>query len=268
MEQLYINVKDVVNKKSPFLAKIPFFIRWLRKTLHEDGINECLKKCGHLHGVEFAAAVLKYFDVKVEVVFKEPLSPTGRYIFAANHPLGGMDGVALIKAVSEKFIDLRFPVNDFLLAIKNFDPIFIPINKHGSQSREALEKINKAYASRTQQILMFPAGLVSRKNVKKIMDLPWQKHFIIKAIEYQRDIIPVYIDGENSRRFYRIARWRKWLGIRFNVEMLYLPDEMFRQRGKTITIVFGKPVPHGVLKKKSAEEAADFIRGIVYHDLI
>jgi len=264
MEPLQIDVKKVLQQKSPFLTKIPFFVSWLKRIIHEKELNEILRVCGHEHGVDFITAALRFLNVHVQIEYTVPLDPKGRYIFAANHPLGGLDGVALVKALSEQFSELRFPVNDILLAIENFQPIFLPINKHGSQSRDAVRKINEAYASPDKQLLMFPAGLVSRKINGKIMDLPWQKHFVSKAIEYQREIVPVYIAGKNSNRFYRIARWRKYLGLP-NIEMLFLPDEMFRQKNKTIKIIVGKPVPCDKLQEQSAQYMVDFIKKKVYN---
>ena len=264
MDTFQIDVQKVLRTKSPLLANIRFFVSWLKKTVHEEGINECLRVCGQYNGIAFAKAVLKFFGAKVEVINKVPLQPNGRYIFAANHPLGGLDGMALIQAISPMFPELRFPVNDLLLAIENFQPIFMPINKLGIQNREAVKIINVAYESTDQQILMFPAGLVPRKIKGKIVDLDWQKHFISKAIQYKRDVVPVYIDGRNSDRFYRLANWRKRLGIKVNIEMLYLPDEMFRQKNKTIRITIGTPIPYTMLKNMSPQEWADFVKFEAY----
>ena len=264
MSTITIDIQKVLETKSPFLAKIPFFVSWLKKTVHEKEINECLRVCGQYHGAEFATQVIKFFGAQVNVVHTFPLQADGRYIFAANHPLGGFDGIALLQAISSMFLEIRFPVNDLLLAIENFQPIFMPINKLGIQNREAVKIINVAHESIDQQILMFPAGLVSRKIKGEIVDLDWQKHFISKAMQYKRDIVPVYIDGRNSDRFYRLANWRKRLGIKANIEMLYLPDEMFRQKNKTITITIGKPIPCTMLKNQSPQEWADFVKFQTY----
>ena len=260
---LQIDVRKVLQKKNPFLTKIPFFVPWLKKTIHEKELNTLFRTCNEFHGADFARAALDFFKVKVEVITTAPLKSDGRYVFAANHPLGGLDGVALVKAISEKGMDVRFPVNDILLAIENFQPIFMPINKHGAQSRETIRQINEAYASEDKQILMFPAGLVSRKIKGKIIDLDWQKVFLTKAIEYTRDIVPVYIEGKNSNRFYRLANWRKYLGLP-NIEMLYLPDEMFRQKNKIIRIVIGTPIPYDTLKSHSLQEKIEQIKQQVY----
>lgn len=266
MDIFQIDVKKELQKKSPSLAKRRWFVRWLKKIVHEDGINACLRSGGDTTGIAFAEAVVDFFQAEVKVECLGKLHPQKRYVFVANHPLGGLDGVALVKAIGQFYPELRFPVNDILLAIERFQPIFIPVNKikDKKQNREAVEKLNGAYASEDQQVLMFPAGLVSRKIKGEIVDLPWQKHFVKKSIEYKRDIVPIYIEGKNSNRFYRIANWRKRLGIKANIEMLFLPDEVFRQKNKTIRIVIGEPIPYDMLKSDSAEKTAEYIKRHVY----
>ncbi len=265
METIQIDLKKIIEKKSRLLANIPFLIGFLKRLICEDGVNKCLRVCGHLNGLEFVAGVLDFFQAKVEIETNPTIQEKGRYIFAANHPLGGLDGIALIKGISIIFIDLRFPVNDLLLNLKNFDPIFLPINKHGKQDRESVKRINDAYESDQQQILMFPSGLVSRKIKGEIVDLQWQKHFIVKAIQSKRDIVPVYIQGQNSNRFYRIANWRKRLGIKFNIEMLLLPSEMFKQKNQTIKIIIGSPIAFQTFdKSKTMDEWAEYVKQTVY----
>lgn len=266
MKTLHIDVKDIVREESPLLAKIPFVVRWFRKLLHEEEINGFISMYEHLHGAAFAAAALDFFDVKVEAVYKakEKVSPQKRYIFAANHPLGGLDGVALIHTISERFPEVRFPVTGMLMHIENFQPIFIKIKRKGNQTKETLRIMEKVYASEHEQMLIFPAGLVSRRKKGKVEDLPWQKHFIMKAIQHQRDIVPVYIDGENSDRFYRLANLRQGLGLKSNLEKSFLPDEMFRQKHRTIRIVIGTPISYDILRGPSADNWADYVKRKVY----
>ena len=156
-------------------------------------------------------------------------------------------------------------MNDLLLHIPNLRSIFIPINKHGAQSRAAASQMEQAYAS-DHQIITFPAGLCSRKIQGKIQDLDWKKSFIQKAITYQRDIIPIYFDGRNSHFFYNFARIRKALGIRMNYEMIYLPDEMFKSKHSTFRIYFGEPIPWQTFDKKhTTTEWANWVREIAYN---
>ncbi|MFO7574100.1 MAG: glycerol acyltransferase, partial [Bacteroidales bacterium] len=144
--------------------------------------------------------------------------------------------------------------------INNFSGIFLPVNKHGVQGRQAVRAIDNAYAS-DDQILYFPAGICSRRKKGIISDVDWHKSFIAKAVWHRRDIIPVYFSGRNSGFFYSLANLRSLLGIKTNLEMLWLPDEMFQQKGKQIYIVFGKPVSWKTFdKSKSASGWAAFMR--------
>jgi 1-acyl-sn-glycerol-3-phosphate acyltransferase len=241
---LKIDVEQVLYSKNPALKKaIPgFLIRYLKRIVHQDELNEFLEKAGHLKDAEFIEAGLKYFNIKYNVFCRENIPSEGRYFFVSNHPLGGLDGLVFISELSKHFRDLKFPVNDILMYIKNLSGIFVPINKHGSQGKEAVRMIEDAYASDCQ-ILYFPAGLCSRKKRGIISDLQWHKSFISKAVQHKRDIVPAYFSGRNSDFFYKLSNVRNFLGIKANIEMLYLADELFKQKGKEINLVFGKTIP-------------------------
>ncbi|MFO7851147.1 MAG: 1-acyl-sn-glycerol-3-phosphate acyltransferase [Bacteroidota bacterium] len=239
-----IDIKDVFRDKNPKLASlIPgFVIRYLKRIIHEDELNDFMSKYGDLRDIELVKAGLSYLGINYEVHNRHNIPDEGRYIFVSNHPLGGLDGLVFMNELSKYFDDLKFPVNDILMNIANMSGIFLPINKHGSQARESARQIDEAYAS-DAQILYFPAGLCSRKKHGEIKDLQWQKNFLVKAIKHKRDVVPVYFSGRNSNWFYNLANLRKALGIKSNIEMLYLPDEMFKQKNKDLHIVFGKPIP-------------------------
>lgn len=263
---LNIDVEAVLKSKNPKLAKsLPrFLIRYLKKIVHQDEINLFLNECTGITGLRFVDAVIDFMNLKSEVTGFENILEKRKYVFASNHPLGGLESIVLMKVISKKYPEFKFVVNDILMAINPLAELFVPVNKHGKQSRESLSILNELYAS-DKQVLFFPAGLVSRKIKGKIVDLPWQKSFVSKAVEYQRDIIPVYIKGENSRFFYNLASFRKLVGIKANVEMLYLVDEMMKQKGKTIEITFGKPVPyHFFDKSKDYKEWADYLYNLTY----
>ena len=260
-----IVLKELVREKNPRMAsRIPGFVYGLmNRLLHIREVNEIIRKYGHLKGIPFIEAVLGYFEVKVEHRGEEHLPVSGQYIFASNHPLGGFDGLMLIKVVSDHLGKSLFLVRDELTKIPPLAELFIPINKFGDQRRSA-SLINEAYDS-ASQILIFPAGLASRKIKGKIVDLAWQKHFIQKSTEHHRDVVPVYISGQNSRFFYWLANFRKWIGIRINIEMFLLPDELFKNRGKSFTISFGEPVPWSRFNRtKSPGQWAETIRSEVY----
>ena len=240
----FIDVEKVLREKSAAASKwMPgFLINWLKRKIHEDEINEKMTRNNHKLGFEYNQAALDEFGLTVETRHAENIPETGGVIIASNHPLGGLDGIALIKSVGETRKDVHFLVNDILRNLKNFGDLFIGVNKVGLNSRESLRLIENTYASEAA-VLVFPAGLVSRKQQGKIKDLDWNKSFISKAVKYQKPVVPVFIEGRNSDFFYNFSNIRKRLGIKANIEMLFLPDEMFKQKGKTIRIHYGKPVP-------------------------
>ena len=261
-----IDVENVLRSKSPALARsVPsFIINYLKKIVHQDELNEFLAKWGHLHDSKLIEAGLRHFEIKYKVFASDNIPDSGRYIFVSNHPLGGLDGLVFIYELSKRFHDIKFPVNDILTNIKNLSGIFLPVNKHGFQAKEAARMIEEAYSSECQ-ILYFPAGLCSRKRRGVIRDLQWQKSIITKSIQHKRDIVPAFFSGRNSNFFYNLANVRKLLGIKANIEMLYLADEMFKQKGKEIRLVFGKPIPWETFEKsRSALEWADWVKSKSY----
>lgn len=263
----YINIKDVIRKKNPGLLKwMPgFVIRYVERLLHADKINTIMASFGHLHGLDFVNALIDHLDLEVVLEGAEHIPAEGGVIFASNHPLGGLDGIAFMHAVGKHRKDIKFIVNDVLLNIKNLEPLFVGVNKHGSQGREGIAQIEQAYAD-DHALLVFPAGLVSRKRQGIIKDLEWKKSFINKAKRYQKDILPVFINGRNSNFFYTFARLREKVGIKTNVEMFFLPDELFAQRGKKVTICIGKPISYTYFdNSKSEKEWAEEVKRIVYN---
>lgn len=263
--ELTIDVERVVASKSPRLARwTPQFVfDWLKRTIHQEDINQYIVRTRELRGIAFAADIVRKFEATYHVVGAENLLASKRFVVASNHPLGGLDGMALLAAVGEYYTDIKFPVNDLLLHIKNFSDVFVPVNKVGANSRSAAQQYEAAFASEAQ-VLMFPAGLCSRLQNGVVRDLEWKKSFVVKACETGRDVIPCHIDGANSGFFYRLAKVRKVLGVKFNIEMLYLPDEMYRQQGKTLTLTFGKPITPAELSERPPKEMAQLIKDKVY----
>ena len=263
---MQVDVAEIIRAKSPKLAKkMPHFvINLLRRLVHEKDVNEILAKANGATGIDFVNVGVECLELKREVNGMENIPTEGRYIFVANHPLGGLESLVMMQTIDEKYHDFMFVVNDLLMALEPLRPVFIPINKVGKQSRSNAELLNELYAS-DKQVLYFPAGLCSRKIKGQIVDLQWQKNFIVKAVEYKRDIIPIYIGGRNSNFFYRLANWRKRLKIKFNIEMLFLVDEMFKQRGQTITLTIGKPIPYTTFdKSKTPTEWAEWVKRETY----
>jgi len=258
------------SKNQKLLRFIPkFILSYLKRITHQEEINGYIWRNRDKIGLPFVDAILKEFGVKIEVIDKRTICDqlSGRLIVASNHPLGGLDGMALMSVLGKIRPDIVFPVNDLLMNVPGLRPLFIPINKHGRNTENA-QLIDQSFAS-GKMILYFPAGLVSRKqriNGKmEIRDLEWKNTFIKKAKKYQRDIIPVYVAGRNSDWFYNLARWRKKLGIHANIEMLYLVDEMAKQFNKTITIVIGDPIPYTMFDKtRSDAQWAGWVKEKVY----
>ena len=245
-KDLKIDVGAVLASKSSTLAKYTpkFVLAWLKKIIHQDELNQILEYSNGSIDVEFADKVLLWLNAKSNVKFidRESLDPNGRYIFVSNHPLGGLDGLTLISLLGNMFGNIKFVVNDILMNIIPMRNLFVPVNKHGRMGKEYGERIHNAYAS-DAQILYFPAGLCSRLIDGEITDLKWHRNFIKQAKKYNRDIVPIHFGGQNSKFFYRLAKIRKALGIKFNFEMIFLPDEMFRQKNSIFEVTIGKPIP-------------------------
>lgn len=250
-----------------------FLISALERMVHQRELNEVLDSVRPAQGTEFARKTYDYFDLTLESRGEENIPDEGRFIFASNHPLGGLDGIGLIKVLGRRYGDdgLRFLVNDMLMNVEPLRPVFLPINKYGSQGRAAASAIASAYASDVQ-MLIFPAGLVSRLQPGgAIEDLTWQKSFVQKAVEYRRDIIPVRFEGRNRMRFYRTARWRKLLGLKVNIEQAMLPAELCASRGKKFRVTFGRPIGWQEISARLSDgetpaQIAASIRSLIYGD--
>src|SRR5690606_37865793 len=123
-----------------------FLLRYIERVAHEDDINQVMANIGHLHGLDFVDALLDELGVLVELQGDEKMPVSGGVIFASNHPLGGLDGIAFMHALGKYRRDIKFLVNDILLNIKNLEPLFVGVNKHGAQGRQAMKQIEEAYA--------------------------------------------------------------------------------------------------------------------------
>jgi 1-acyl-sn-glycerol-3-phosphate acyltransferase len=252
----FVDIRKAIASKNPKLLKfLPWFIlNYIKKTIHEDELNDAVNRNKHRFGHDFVDAAMEEFGAKTSVFGAGNIPPNGGVILAANHPLGGLDGIALMDVIGNYRKDIKFFVNDLLMAFKNFAPIFVPVNKLGKNSGDYTKKFEEVYAS-NDCLLIFPSGLVSRRqDGKGVQDLIWKKSFISKAIQHQKDIVPVFIDGKNSNFFYNLAYWRKKIGIKANIEMFFLVEEMYKQRGKTITFIIGKPIAYTTFTNEHTHE--------------
>lgn len=258
-------LRDKMGKKARYVPR--FVISWLKKIIHEDEVNRFLWENRKLEGTEWLTACVQYLDMTLDIVGAEnlPDKHDGKlYTFVSNHPLGGQDGVSLGSIIGQHYDGkFRYLVNDLLLNLPGLKPVSIGINKTGRQSRDFPRMVEAGFNS-DNHLLMFPAGLNSRKLNGKIHDLPWKKTFITKSVETHRDVVPIHFSGRNSKRFYRIAKFSdRWLP--FNLAMLFLVDEMYRNVGKTFRITIGEPIPWQTFNKtKSPMEWAKFVEDRVY----
>ena len=265
-KQKFIDVQQVIRKKNPKLAKwIPKpFLRFLSRTIHQEEINRIMSDYHDKMGLDFVDAVIEDLGVHVVLQGQENLPKDKGVVFASNHPLGGLDGIAFMHAIGRHRRDVKFLVNDILMNIRNLEPLFVPINKHGGQAKGYIKAINEAYAA-DQALLVFPAGLVSREVKGQITDLEWKKSFISRSKKYKKNIVPVYIEGKNSKFFYKFAKLRQRLGVKVNLEMLFLPKEMFAQKNQTVKIIIGKEIPYTTFSKEHNEQYwANEVRQQVY----
>ena len=261
-----IDVDSVLRERLPKHYKyIPrFIVRWLERTICQDQLNNILEKMAGKDSVDAATAALEEMDITVNATGLDSL-PAGRYMFVSNHPLGGLDGLALISLLGNRYErKIKFLVNDLLMAVTPLRGVFLPVNKYGSQSRATATEIDTALASDCQ-FITFPAGLCSRMQPDgQIADLKWQKAAVVHAVNYQRDIVPIYFNARNSRFFYRFAKWRERLGIKFNIELIFLPKEMLKQSGSNLQLIVGKPISWTSLEAHSPKQEAARLRDIVY----
>ena len=274
----FIDIEKILKEKAYKLYKwLPrFAINWLKKKLHEKDINDAMEHLKDDVGLEFNRRGLDKLGAKVESVNAELVPKTGSIVIVSNHPLGGLDGMALIKAVGEVRPDVRFFVNDVLKNLKNYGEIFVAVNKLGAASASSLRVMEEVFRTESA-LLLFPAGLVSRKQNGLVRDLEWRKSYVTQAIDHKRMIQPTFIEGENSQFFYNFAMWRKRLGIKANIEMLFLPDEMFKARKETIKIHFSKPFDSSLLDASKTHKqwsaliyqyiySPEFMKGIPFEE--
>ncbi len=261
-----IDVEKIIAGKNPALLKVMpgFLLSYLKRIIHQDEVNAFMLRAGQLHGLDFVDAVVEEFNPTIHIRGLENLQKSRRMVVASNHPLGGLDGIVLMQAIGRVRKDIQFPVNDILLYLTNLQPLFVPINKHGSNA-DNIRILDDTFRG-DAVISYFPFGLVSRKRKGIIRDLDWKKTFLSKARKFERDIVPTHINGQNSAFFYNLSNLRKAAGIKANIEMLYLADEFFKQKGKDITITFGKPIPHRFFDKRFSDVIwAEKLRGFVYY---
>ena len=265
-----INIDKILVSKMGNKAKfVPRpFVSWLKRIIHQDEVNKYLWESRHLSGTEWLEECVRYLDMTIELVGEEnlPKKDDGRlYTFVSNHPLGGEDGVALGAIIGRHYDGkFRYLVNDLLMNLPGLAPVCIPINKTGNQSRNFPAMVEAGFKS-DNHMLMFPAGICSRKRDNEIRDIIWKKTFITKSVEYQRDVVPIHFGGQNSPFFYKLANFSDKYVKKVNIAMLFLVDEMYKNAHKTFRVAIGKPIPWQTFdKSRTPSEWAQWVQDIVY----
>ena len=259
-------LNDKMGKKAKYVPRP--LVTWLKRIIHQDEVNRYLWESRHLTGTEWLEECVRYLDMTLEIVGMEnfPDKNDGKlYTFVSNHPLGGEDGVALGAIIGRHYDGrFRYLVNDLLMNLPGLAPVCIPINKTGNQSRHFPAMVEAGFKS-DNHMLMFPAGICSRKRDGNIRDIEWKKTFITKSVEYQRDIVPIHFGGQNSEFFYRLANFSDKYVKKINIAMLFLVDEMYKNAHKTFRIAIGKPIPWQTFDKgKTPAQWAQYVQDIVY----
>lgn len=262
-----IYIDSVIKDFNPKLHKrLPrFVIRLIEKIIRQDKINRVLSLYGHLDGPEFIEAVFKDFNVDIIEHGAENIEKGQRFMFVANHPLGGLDGLAVIYSICKNFGHSRAIVNDLLLFIESLKSVFCGVNVYGHNNEEIFKNIEALYNNQEENICAFPAGLVSRRVNGVITDLEWKSKFINMATQHNLPIVPIYVDAKNSNFFYRTANIRKKLGIKFNYELVLLPGEVFKYHDKPINLYYGEPIMPQILKEiQTPAQRTQYVRQMTY----
>ena len=264
-----IDIDQILKGKMGPKAKfVPgFMVNWLKRIVHQDQVNAFLWESRDKTGVDWLEECVRYLDMTLKIVGKEnlpSLDDKRLYTFVSNHPLGGEDGVALGAVIGRHYDGrFRYLVNDLLMNLPGLAPLCIPINKTGKQNRNFPAMVEAGFKS-DHHMLLFPAGLCSRKHHGVIEDIRWTKTFVSKSVEYQRDVVPIHFSGQNSNFFYRLANFSDRF-LPFNLAMLFLVDEMYKNVHKTFEIKIGKPIPWQTFdKSKTPMEWAQFVKRQVY----
>ncbi len=266
MTKKFIDVEEIIATKNPTLFKrLPkFVIRFLKKILHQDEVNTIIEENKDIRNEAFCSEIVERFGLKLSVYGEENIPLNEGAIFVVNHPLGGMDAMTLVDVLSKFRTDIKFIVNDILLHLESLKGLFVGVNKHGRSAKESLQEVENLFGSENA-IFIFPAGLVSRKVGDKVVDLEWKKTFVTQSKKHNKKVIPVYLKGQLSPFFYRLAKLRTWLGIKVNIEMLFLVNELFKQKNKAISVTFGKPIEAARFdSSKSDKEWAQVVKNQVY----
>ncbi|MBR5499856.1 MAG: glycerol acyltransferase [Bacteroidales bacterium] len=252
-EDYLLNVDEVLGPK--LRKKLPrFVVNYIKRRLHQDEINDCILKAEHYCGAGFFDEALKYIGITYKIRGVENLETDKKYIFACNHPLGGPEALIIGSVFHQLYGGgFKVPSNQLLMNMKPLAEFFTPVRVQAkSQSRDITERIAQMFSSDTQ-VLVFPAGLCAKRVNGKITEMPWKKMFITQAKKYGRDVVPVHISGYNSPKYHFFSWLSRVLGLRVNIGMLFLVDELFNKAGEEFVITFGEPIPYTTFDKSKTD---------------
>lgn len=270
---LQFDIRAILKSKAP-KAKIPeFLIRYLERITHIEQMNAFLRKYPDKKNYEFIELVIsEELGCSASIEGTEHIPTDNKpVIFVSNHPLGGLDGMIIAQMIHRSRAsqrELKVIVNELLMFMEPIAGLWAPVSKTSRLSREQVEQQKQMWESETD-VLTFPAGACSRlqhiNHKWVIQDLEWHKNFVQRAKEYQRDVVPIYFEGKNSRFFYVLALLRKWLGIKLNIEMLYLVDEMYGAHGKHFHVHVLPPIPYTTFdNSRTPSEWAEYVKNMIY----
>lgn len=263
---LRIDVEELIRSKNPKLLKwLPrFIVSYLKKIIHQDDVNSFVERNQDKKNQAFCKAVADEFQLEITLSGLENIPKQGAATVVMNHPLGGMDAIAFVHQLANYRTDIKFIVNDLLLNLDGMKEMFAGVNKHGSNSLNSKKQVSELFDS-DELICIFPAGLVSRKKKGQIVDLEWKKTFLTMSKKTNRPVIPVHIQGRLSNFFYNLSNFREFIGLKVNIEMLYLVNELYKQKGQKIHFTIGKPISAETFdKSKNDKQWTEWVREKVY----
>ncbi len=252
-ENYLVDIEKILGPK--LRKKLPrFAINFLKRRLHQDQVNEAIMGANSYHGAGFFDEALKYLNITYRTRGEEKLDKDKKYIFVCNHPLGGPEAL-IIGSIFHRLYGEGFqvPVTPIMANLKPLAEFFTPVNNLSSkQSRDLGERIAKMFTS-DQQVVVFPAGLCAKRIKGKVTEMPWKKMFVTQARRYERDVVPVHMSGHNSKWFFFLAKVSRFFKLKINIGMLYLVDELFKQRGNEFVITFGEPIPYTTFDRSKTD---------------
>lgn len=241
----HIDAKELIeNSSNKWANKLPNFSKQLlyktiNKVINADEINHFIAANTDKQNYEFIDELFEYlnFSYNVSNLDKLNIPSEGRVICVANHPLGALDGLAILRSISEVRRDVLIVANDLLLNLDNLSDLFLPYNVFSMQAqKDNIKRIDKAIQD-DKAVVFFPAAVVSRLTPKGVRDGKWSKGALKFALKHKAPILPIFVQAKNSINFYATSMINKKLA------MMLLPNEMFNKRNTSIALKFGNLIP-------------------------